>query len=1736
MKQFSTFLKHSLLGSFLVICSLTHAQDFKIQHIQDDVDNSASTTATITTVSALSSAFVIPGNNKMTHAGRSDSDNGDLEGDDMSGARVLTDTDEITYYRQTSAISNDMNFRTMVWEYTGAASGANEFIVRGRYVATLNGDGTNGEGKTLSTIDISGDSVSNADKCIPFITGILNSDTGNGADSGTAIAYLEDSDNLVVKRGNWDNNVVVYVTLVEFTGSNWTVLHGTSGESGSATGTITLNDGADGTGTTTAVGSWDNSIIFTQSKAQTSIDSGSPRQRINSQWPIIAPGADNETVDWTFDALRQSSSNDSNHFVHILENSEIEVTRYLDTSSADNESTIDISSANLQSEDQAMIIGTSIDSGTNSAYGIGWRNYYLNSTTEAAHWSHRSGNTMSHNIQIIDLYTVRAPGGIIGNLELWLKANDGVEEAASDPAEDGDSVLNWLDNSLNANNATQGTGANQPTYTEAAINFNPTLDFDGANHEMTASGVATGADVTIFAVAEGTYSTTKTLLNLDNGANGSIDIEQTAATTMQGSYTDSNPTTSGTANATITSGTPFLVNYRQQTTGGANRIFINGIQTVGGTPNANTLSGNFTAGIGANPSTSSTRWNGEIAEMIVYNYKVPVTERYRIESYLGIKYGITIGVNGTSQDYVDSDGRVIWDVDTGVPADDAFDYNVTGVGRDDVSGLEQKQSKTINTTDDITVGIKGIETTNQGNTTSYFADKTFLMWGNDNGATTATTDISKDFSAGTASTNTLSATPIVRKWKMVVTDSVPTVKLSIPESMVSSTFSAGEKYVMIVADDVGFTTNVTSATMDDVGTELEVDFYFEGTKYITFGSAAEVSIGSSAAYFDNYGATDTYLDAGDVNDLDNTDFTISAWVRRDSGAEKFDVVSKRNYFDEYIHPTDSLQDKEGNYTSGYAFRINKKGQFRMVWKEPSDTGNYQLQTNETIPGNEWHHIAATYDISTNIAILYIDGIHVYDSDDFLADKGYALDPLTTPSDSHFMIGAAHHIKRQQKVRGSIDEVRVWNVPLSGDQIRYIMNQEIEENGALNADGKLIPSTTTKNEIESIPWNNLIAYYPMSTAVFGSIKDESNSGNDASMINYDNVEQQTAPLPYKTKSGGTGEWDDPDTWENGDKQYLPGVVSYLYESEADADKITMDYNIVQIDDNVTISNSDTDLIPTYKNNVRTLLGLIVNSGKDLEVDADNAITISHYLKVDGTIDLEGESQLIQTTYSDLDPTSSGTLERDQQGVADTYTYNYWSSPVGESNISSNNNSFTVPDILSDGTTASSPAAINFLTSGYDGSSSPFSIADYWIWKFANAENGNYSLWQHMRSNGTIKAGEGYTMKGPGSGPITANQNYVFNGKPNNGDITLVIGADNNYLVGNPYPSAISATTFINDNPDTNGTLYFWEHWGGGSHYLVDYQGGYGQRNLGGGTPAPSHPDLIDQTGSSTKTPGEFIPVSQGFFVYSSGGGNINFENDQRVFEKDDASGDNSVFMKSASNATTNTQYKDNRMKLRIGFDSFNGIHRQLLLTKDDNATSGVDWGYDGNHRGTQIDDMYWVIEDEKFIIQGTNVVNAESVFPLGIKVRDNGHNSISIDQLENVPDNLDIYFYDNELNIYHDIRQSDYQVYLTTGEYLDRFAIVFGAAPDTLGTINNELNKVLEIFFNNESDNIIIINPTLLEIESFELFNILGQSIFFSNDIETEDYSEIKIHNLSSGTYIINIDTIDGKISKKVLVN
>jgi hypothetical protein len=76
---------------------------------------------------------------------------------------------------------------------------------------------------------------------------------------------------------------------------------------------------------------------------------------------------------------------------------------------------------------------------------------------------------------------------------------------------------------------------------------------------------------------------------------------------------------------------------------------------------------------------------------------------------------------------------------------------------------------------------------------------------------------------------------------------------------------------------------------------------------------------------------------------------------------------------------------------------------------------------------------------------------------------------------------------------------------------------------------------------------------------------------------------------------------------------------------------------------------------------------------------------------------------------------------------------------------------------------------------------------------------------------------------------------------------------------------------------------------------------------------------------------------------------------------------------------------------------------------------------------------------------------------------------------------------------------------------------------------------IDVHYSNGSDSIVLVNPTFKDVKSIEMFNILGQSIYKINEVPTTDFSEFKVDTLSTGAYIIKVNTIHGTKSKKVLV-
>ena len=161
------------------------------------------------------------------------------------------------------------------------------------------------------------------------------------------------------------------------------------------------------------------------------------------------------------------------------------------------------------------------------------------------------------------------------------------------------------------------------------------------------------------------------------------------------------------------------------------------------------------------------------------------------------------------------------------------------------------------------------------------------------------------------------------------------------------------------------------------------------------------------------------------------------------------------------------------------------------------------------------------------------------------------------------------------------------------------------------------------------------------------------------------------------------------------------------------------------------------------------------------------------------------------------------------------------------------------------------------------------------------------------------------------------------------------------------------------------------------------------------------------------------------------------------------------------------------------------------------------------------------------------IDDQTVLPLGIHTQDDGMNSITLDTMINAPDDLNVFVHDKDLDVYHDLQESDYEFYIVAGEHLNRFEIVF-APGDSLGIEENELNGV-NIYYSNDIESIVLVNPAFKEIKSIELFNILGQNVYSVDVNNSSDYAEYEVSNLSTGTYIIKLNTVSGTISKKVLI-
>ncbi|KJD31018.1 hypothetical protein PK35_16840 [Tamlana nanhaiensis] len=919
--------------------------------------------------------------------------------------------------------------------------------------------------------------------------------------------------------------------------------------------------------------------------------------------------------------------------------------------------------------------------------------------------------------------------------------------------------------------------------------------------------------------------------------------------------------------------------------------------------------------------------------------------------------------------------------------------------------------------------------------------------------------------------------------------------------------------------DNAFETNGTNDAVWDVNEDIEDPTNLS----ILPDTDGDLASGGDVDYRDNFnvnppayasidfdGADDYLSRTAFMQNLDQV--TIMAWVKSDSG----------NYSDMVIAGEDNgvkLWLKDGRKP---AVTINTKYALAETSVISSGVLNF----------DEWHHIAASYSKYTGLVKLYVDGEVVGTTLKLLS-----LTNIQSSSDANgnFEVGRlSSNTSDKEYFKGAIDEVRVFDVALADAQVQSMVYQEIEAISGL-VYGTVIPKPITTSDIsETVSWANLIAYYPMTNIVSNTVTDFSTYNVGIALNNITTIQDQTAPMPYETISDG--DWETQNTWLYGDVWDIEDVTS------------NKDWSIIKIANNVTTSNSHKSL------------GLFIEDGVTLTVSNENQINNSSYFELNGTLDLLDDCQLIQTETSDLVTSALGKIRRRQEGTSSPYWYNYWSSPVGtlsaisltDNNTSTNNDNNT-------------PFNLNMLKDG-DGNPMTFTssytangnISTYWLYTYKNGLT--YWDWKKIGTSSNIAPGIGYSQKGTGIGE--EEQEYIFEGKPNNGTILINVNdkggfgstpgsTKTEFLLGNPYPSAIDIYKFIDDNFGViAGYVQYWQQWEGTSHNLDQYDGGYATATKLGSIKAYQFQGLVgallgQQNGTKAAT--RYMPVGQGFMVEVINNGTIEFNNSQRVFVKEsDKNGSyysGSMFFKSDSKGgkgdSSKNETNDGFMKMRLEIASVSGpeTNRELLLGFSDTTTDDFDYGYEAACVEISNNDLLLDLNGEDMTIQAYSAIANDKVVPLNFRSSGNNTFEIKATVFENFNDDQEVYLRDNLTDTYFDLTTNEaYSFTATQGKFNKRFEIVFQSKSTTLST--NEVATTANYLYFQNSTNTFYAKKINASVKNLAVINMRGQRVMELNNVSTETLSNgIALNSITTGAYVICLRTDNNQVlTKKIVVN
>jgi hypothetical protein len=575
----------------------------------------------------------------------------------------------------------------------------------------------------------------------------------------------------------------------------------------------------------------------------------------------------------------------------------------------------------------------------------------------------------------------------------------------------------------------------------------------------------------------------------------------------------------------------------------------------------------------------------------------------------------------------------------------------------------------------------------------------------------------------------------------------------------------------------------------------------------------------------------------------------------------------------------------------------------------------------------------------------------------------------------------------------------------------MMGQEIEQNGFL------VRGSEDLTNISGLNWADLQVYYKFNETSGTNPSDASSNSYNGTGVNLTTGDWETSTVPYIWDGSSSGDWGTLANWQDRGRGTVP----------ASGNDILVDTGT---SNSISISDS------------RTVRNIVITNGASLDLQSSANLTATGTTEVSGAESLVLHSDETETANfidNGIAYRNSGTakverfLKANNDGVY-LQGYHYISTPVNN------------PTIFSD-------------------------MTDLYYYDEASLS------WIHHTNFTNFTNSVGYAIR------YTADITKEFIGELNTGNQSVAVVYNDNVsssfdhfnLVGNPYPSSISADDVVdNNNTVINPTVYFWNG--------IDYS--TYNTSLDAGT-----------AGSHGATPDGQIAIGQAFYIDAqSGGGTLNFTNSMRGT-------DSNIFFK-----------KENYPYARVALRGEN-TKSEVLLTGH-RASSFEDDAYDTKHvPGYGKLSLTALLNGLSYDIQSVPEIEGHT-FDLQIDAAIAQEIQFDLINAEGL-NGKQVYIEDKEEGKIVNIREEMYNTYVTSGTHSDRFKlrITSEKSATTMWIHNGQIR-----LFSDEEI------PT-----SARLIALDGKTVASTTDMQFHNWNRI-----TAGVYLLEVTTNKTKHIQKII--